>query len=87
MPAAARRFRCARVTGAPIKFLGVGRKARCAGAFHPERVAARILDMGDVVSLVEKAAETIDKEKAEKLAAKMKKGSSTWTISPTSCAR
>ena len=42
--------------------------------FHPARVAARILDMGDVVSLVEKAAETLDKEEAEKIAAKMKKG-------------
>jgi signal recognition particle subunit SRP54 len=62
------------VTGAPIKFLGMGEKLEALEAFHPARVAARILDMGDVVSLVEKAAETIDKEKAEKLAAKMKKG-------------
>ena len=63
------------VTGAPIKFLGMGEKLEALEAFHPERVASRILDMGDVVSLVEKASETIDKEKAEKLAAKMKKGS------------
>ncbi len=63
------------VTGAPIKFLGLGEKLEALEAFHPARVAARILDMGDVVSLVEKASETIDKEKAEKLAAKMKKGS------------
>jgi len=63
------------VTGAPIKFLGVGEKLDALEAFHPARVASRILDMGDVVSLVEKAAETLDKEKAEKLAAKMKKGS------------
>jgi signal recognition particle subunit SRP54 len=63
------------VTGAPIKFLGVGEKLDALEAFHPARVASRILDMGDVVSLVEKAAETIDREKAEKLAAKMKKGS------------
>jgi signal recognition particle subunit SRP54 len=62
------------VTGAPIKFLGMGEKLDALDAFHPERVAARILDMGDVVSLVEKAAETIDKEKAEKLAKKLKKG-------------
>ncbi|MGD0190825.1 MAG: signal recognition particle protein [Rhizomicrobium sp.] len=62
------------VTGAPIKFLGMGEKLDALEAFHPERVAARILDMGDVVSLVEKAAETIDKEKAEKIARKMKKG-------------
>jgi signal recognition particle subunit SRP54 len=63
------------VTGAPIKFLGVGEKLDALEAFHPARVAARILDMGDVVSLVEKAAESFDKEKSEKLAAKMKKGS------------
>jgi signal recognition particle subunit SRP54 len=62
------------VTGAPIKFLGAGEKLEALEAFHPARVAARILDMGDVVSLVEKAAETIDKAEAEKLAAKMKKG-------------
>src|SRR5476651_1309817 len=63
------------VTGAPIKFLGAGEKLEALEAFHPARVAARILDMGDVVSLVEKAAETLDKDEAEKLAAKMKKGS------------
>jgi signal recognition particle subunit SRP54 len=63
------------VTGAPIKFLGVGEKLDAIEAFHPARVAARILDMGDVVSLVEKAAETFDREKAEKMAAKMRKGS------------
>src|SRR6201995_2467576 len=62
------------VTGAPIKFLGAGEKLDALEAFHPDRVAARILDMGDVVSLVEKAAETLDKEEAEKIAAKMKKG-------------
>jgi signal recognition particle subunit SRP54 len=62
------------VTGAPIKFLGVGEKLDALEAFHPARVAGRILDMGDVVSLVEKAAETIDKEEGERLARKMKKG-------------
>ena len=62
------------VTGAPIKFLGAGEKLDALEAFHPARVAGRILDMGDVVSLVEKAAETLDKEEAEKIAAKMKKG-------------
>ena len=62
------------VTGAPIKFLGVGEKLDALEAFHPDRVAARLLDMGDVVSLVEKAAETVDREKAEKLARKLKKG-------------
>ena len=63
------------VTGAPIKFLGAGEKLDALEAFHPARVAARILDMGDVVSLVEKAAESFDKDEAEKIAAKMKKGS------------
>jgi signal recognition particle subunit SRP54 len=62
------------VTGAPIKFLGAGEKLDALEAFHPERVASRILDMGDVVSLVERASETLDKEEASRLAAKMKKG-------------
>jgi signal recognition particle subunit SRP54 len=62
------------VTGAPIKFLGVGEKLDALEAFHPERVAGRILDMGDVVSLVEKAAQDFDQAKAEKMAAKLKKG-------------
>jgi len=63
------------VTGAPIKFLGMGEKLDALEPFHPERVAGRILDMGDVVSLVEKATESIDKAEAEKMAAKLKKGS------------
>jgi len=63
------------VTGAPIKFLGLGEKLDALEPFHPERVAGRILDMGDVVSLVEKATETIDQEKAEAMAKKLKKGS------------
>jgi signal recognition particle subunit SRP54 len=62
------------VTGAPIKFLGVGEKLDALEAFHPARVAGRILDMGDVVGLVERATETFDKEQSEKLARKMKKG-------------
>jgi signal recognition particle subunit SRP54 len=62
------------VTGQPIKLVGTGEKIDALEAFHPDRVASRILDMGDVVSLVEKVAETVDKEEAEKLAAKMQKG-------------
>ena len=62
------------VTGKPIKFLGTGEKLDAIEAFRPERIAGRILDMGDVVSLVEKAAETIEQEDAEKLAKKMAKG-------------
>jgi signal recognition particle subunit SRP54 len=63
------------VTGKPIKLIGVGEKLDALEDFHPDRVASRILGMGDVVSLVEKAAETIDQQEAEKLVAKMKKGS------------
>src|SRR5438105_1854099 len=62
------------VTGKPIEFAGVGEAIDKLEAFHPERVAGRILGMGDVVSLVERAAETIKVEEAEKLAAKMAKG-------------
>jgi signal recognition particle subunit SRP54 len=62
------------VTGKPIKFAGVGEAIDKLEAFHPERVAGRILGMGDVVSLVERAAETIQVEEAEKLAAKMARG-------------
>ena len=62
------------VTGKPIKFAGVGEALDKLEAFHPDRVAGRILGMGDVVSLVERAAETIQMEDAEKLAAKMAKG-------------
>ncbi len=62
------------ITGKPIKLVGTGEKIDALEPFHPERIAGRILDMGDVVSLVEKAAETIDQDEAEKLAAKMAKG-------------
>ncbi len=62
------------VTGKPIKFAGVGEGLEALEAFHPSRVAGRILGMGDVVSLVERAAEAIQVEDAEKLAAKMAKG-------------
>ncbi|HEX7072931.1 MAG TPA: signal recognition particle protein [Hyphomicrobiaceae bacterium] len=62
------------VTGKPIKLLGTGEKWDALEDFHPERIASRILGMGDIVSLVEKAAQTIDAEKAQKIAQKMKKG-------------
>ena len=62
------------VTGAPIKLVGVGEKIDALEDFHPERVAGRILGMGDIVGLVERAAETVDQEEAEKLARKMAKG-------------
>ena len=62
------------VTGAPIKFLGVGEKLDALEEFHAERVASRILGMGDVVSLVEKAREQVSDEEAEAIAAKMAEG-------------
>ncbi len=62
------------VTGKPIKFAGMGEKLEDFEPFHPDRIASRILGMGDVVSLVEKAAEAVDEEAARKLEERMKKG-------------
>jgi len=62
------------VTQKPIKFMGVGEKLEDFEPFHPERMASRILGMGDVVSLVERAAEAVDEEDAKKLEEKMRKG-------------
>jgi signal recognition particle subunit SRP54 len=62
------------VTGKPIKFAGIGEKLDEFEAFHPERMASRILGMGDVISLVEKAAEAVDLDDAKKLEEKMRKG-------------
>ena len=62
------------VTGKPIKFLGVGEKTDALEPFHPERIASRILGMGDVLSLIEDVERKVDKKKAEKLAQKVVKG-------------
>ena len=62
------------ITGKPIKFLGVGEKTAALERFHPDRIASRILGMGDVLSLIEHAEKSIDKAKAEKLVKKMQKG-------------
>lgn len=62
------------VTGCPIKFLGVGEKVDALEPFHPDRLAGRILGMGDVVSLVETAAEKMDKDEAERVAKRMMDG-------------
>ena len=62
------------VTGCPIKYVGVGEKMSEFQEFHPDRIASRILGMGDVLSLVEKAASTIDKAESEKMASKLQKG-------------
>lgn len=64
------------ITGKPIKFIGMGEKTDALEPFHPDRIASRILDMGDVLSLIEEAERKIDKQKAEKLAKKIKKGKS-----------
>lgn len=62
------------ITGKPIKFLGLGEKSDALEVFHPDRIASRILGMGDILSLVEEAEQKLDKKKAEKLAKKIKKG-------------
>ncbi|KRA21118.1 MULTISPECIES: signal recognition particle protein [unclassified Lysobacter] len=62
------------ITGRPIKFIGVGEKPDGLDVFHPDRVASRILDMGDVLSLVEQVEQQVDKDKAQKLAEKVAKG-------------
>lgn len=64
------------ITGKPIKFLGTGEKTTALEPFHPDRIASRILGMGDVVSLVEEVEQKVDHEKAQKLAKKIKKGKS-----------
>ena len=75
------------VTGKPIKLIGVGEKIDALEDFHPARIANRILGMGDIVSLVEKAAETIDRDKALAIAEKMRKGASTSRICASSSRR
>jgi signal recognition particle subunit SRP54 len=62
------------VTGKPIKFLGTGEKSAALEPFHPDRMASRILGMGDVLSLIEEAEQKVDKDKAAKLAKKLSKG-------------
>ena len=62
------------VTGKPIKFIGVGEKTDALEPFHPDRIASRILGMGDMLSLIEEIEQKVDKEKAEKFARKMQKG-------------
>ena len=62
------------ITGKPIKFMGVGEKTEALDPFHPDRIASRILGMGDVLSLIEEAEHKLDKKKAEKLAKKITKG-------------
>jgi len=64
------------VTGKPIKFVGTGEQVQALEAFDPARMAARILGMGDVVGLVEEVEQKVDRERAEKLAGKMRKGKS-----------
>jgi len=63
-----------RVTGCPIKFIGVGEGLEALEPFHPERLASRILGMGDVLTLIEQAGRTVEREKAEAIARKVAKG-------------
>merc|ERR1711964_512308 len=62
------------ITGKPIKFIGMGEKVDALEPFHPERIASRILGMGDVLSLIEEVERKVDKDKAQKLAKKVQKG-------------
>jgi len=62
------------ITGKPIKFIGVGEKTNALEPFHPDRIASRILGMGDILGLIEELEQKVDKEKAEKFARKMQKG-------------
>lgn len=62
------------ITGKPIKFIGVGEKSNALEPFHPDRIASRILGMGDILGLIEELEQKVDKEKAEKFARKMQKG-------------
>ena len=62
------------VTGVPIKFLGIGEKLDALEVFHPDRLATRILGMGDMMTLIEKAGETVDREQAEKITKRLVKG-------------
>ena len=68
------------ITDCPIKFMGVGEQVEDLEKFHPEQISNRILGMGDIVTLVEKAAETVDQEDAEEMAKKLQKESLTSTI-------
>lgn len=62
------------VTGVPIKFLGIGEKLDALEVFHPDRLATRILGMGDMMTLIEKAGETVDRDQAEKMSKRLAKG-------------
>ena len=62
-----------RVTGKPIKFVGVGEALDALEVFHPDRTASRILGMGDMLTLIEKAEEVVDRKKADKIAKKLKR--------------
>ena len=76
------------VTGQPIKFIGVGEKPDAFEPFHPDRIVGRILGMGDMLSLIEKAEEKLDRKKSEELAKKALLGDgSRWKTSAISCAR
>ena len=75
------------VVGKPIKFSGIGEKLQDIEPFHPDRMAQRILGMGDVMTLIEKAQEIADPEIAKKMAKRQAPATWIWTIFSTRCAR
>ena len=75
------------VTGKPIKYIGMGEKMEDLEPFHPDRMASRILGMGDVLSLIEKAQEAYDEQQAMEMAQKMRNNEFILTISLTRCSR
>ena len=75
------------VTGVPIKFLAVGEKSDALEPFYPDRMASRILGMGDVLTLIEKAQATFDEKQAVVMQEKLPRPPSTWRIFATSSAR
>ena len=76
------------IAGQPIKFMGVGETVDGLEAFHPDRLASRILGMGDILGLIEEAEQKLDKEKAERVARKVLKGKGlVWKTLGTSCSK
>ena len=75
------------VVGQPIKFLGVGEKLDALEVFHPERLASRILGMGDVLTLIEKAQEAFDADQVQALEKKLRQEAYPWTTSRSTSSR
>jgi len=76
-----------KVSGAPVKFVGLGEKYDALEGFYPERIVSRVLGMGDILSLIERAESAFDKKAAMELERKLRRKSSRWKISATNCGR